>query len=47
MDPITKAAKAAYESIEGGNTSKRVPWEHLSAYWKDYWKAIASAALAA
>ncbi len=46
MDPITKAAKAAYESVEGGQTSKRVQWEHLSGFWQDYWKAIAAAALA-
>ncbi len=47
MDPINKAAKAAYESVEGGATSKRTPWEMLSEYWREYWRTIAKAALSA
>ena len=46
MSDLDRAAQAAYESIEGGQSAKRVPWSVLPEHWREYWRGIARAALA-
>lgn len=43
---IEPAAKAAYEACPD-QPHKRVPWESLADFWRDYWRTIARAVLGA
>jgi hypothetical protein len=44
VSALNTAAKAAYEACPDA-PHKRVPWDVLSAFWHDYWRAIAKAVL--
>lgn len=46
MSDLDIAAQAAYESIESGQTAKRIPWSVLPEHWREYWRGIARAVLA-